>query len=549
MKRFFSLFLCFALLCSTGAFVVSCEKGGEETTELITEAEITEAEAQPSAQIALSELGNFVIIRNDDDYLFQSSAKRLKTVLKSDLSLDLDVKSDFVTDAIPGYAESEFEILVGACDREESQEFVSELMYNDYGYGMVGGKLVIAGATAAGTLRAMEHFIENVTQKHEGEVFFDNAAQSFIFRDEYTEVSIGGTPISEYSIVCPRAKKNSEDNIAKLLRTVIAEMSGYTLEIKSDASDPTGKEIRIGITSRDTAPAISADQFFVGNSTNGILLAANDSAGLLHAFNLFVSLLKDTPNLTLKDTVASPETGEETVILDYNVWMHTAGQESRVRAVLQTIEEISPDIMGLQECTHEWMAFLTDKFSAEYGIIGEGRDGTHTSEDQFNPILYRKDKYTLIDSGTRWLSETPEIKYTKVPDSSYERIFTFAVLEEKATGVRFVFISTHFDHMGGQTDQAACMAAYIEQFRDLPMFMCGDYNGSGVEKIMDGHGYVSTERVAAERVNAGNTYSGGSKIDFIFTNGKGVTVTHYEVKNDNESSDHYPIVVKYKFAK
>jgi endonuclease/exonuclease/phosphatase family metal-dependent hydrolase len=549
MKRFFSLFLCFALLCSTGAFFVSCEKGGEETTDVITEAEITEAEVLPSAQIALSELGNFVIIRNDDDYLFQSSAKRLQTELKSDLSLDIGVKTDFITDAIPGYVESEFEILVGACNREESQEFVSGLLYNDYGYGMVGGKLVIAGATAAGTLKAMEHFIENVTQKHEGEVFFDNAAQSFIFRDEYTEVSIAGTPISEYSIVCPRAKKKSEDNIAKLLRTVIAEMSGYTLEIKSDASDLSGKEIRIGTTSRDTAPAISADQFFVGNSAGGVLLAANDSAGLLHAFNHFVSLLKDTPNLTLKDTIASLETGDETLILDYNVWMHTAGQESRVKAVLQTIEEISPDIMGLQECTHEWMAFLTDKFSSEYGIIGEGRDGTHTSGDQFNPILYRKDKYTLIDSGTRWLSETPEIKYTKVPDSTYERIFTFAVLEEKATGVRFVFISTHFDHQGGQADQAACMAAYIEQFRDLPMFMCGDYNGSGVENIMDGHGYVSTEKIASEKVNPGNTYSGGSKIDFIFTNGKGVTVTHYEVKNNNDSSDHYPIVVKYKFTK
>ena len=197
MKRFFSLFLCFALLCSTGAFFVSCEKGGEETTDVITEAEITEAEVLPSAQIALSELGNFVIIRNDDDYLFQSSAKRLQTELKSDLSLDIDVKTDFITDAIPGYVESEFEILVGACNREESQEFVSGLLYNDYGYGMVGGKLVIAGATAAGTLKAMEHFIENVIGKHEGEVFFDNAAQSFIFRDEYTEVSIAGTPISE----------------------------------------------------------------------------------------------------------------------------------------------------------------------------------------------------------------------------------------------------------------------------------------------------------------------------------------------------------------
>ncbi len=549
MKRFFSLLLCFALFCSTGAFFVSCEKGGEDTTDVITEVEITEAEVPQSAQITLSELASFVIVRGDGDYLFLSAARMLKTLLESELSIDLDVKTDFVTDAIPGYAEAELEILVGACDREESREFVSGLKYRDYGYGMVGDKLVIAGTTAAGTLKAMKHFIENVVEKREGEVLFDNAEQSYIFRGEYTDVSIGGTPISEYSIVYPRIKKNSEDHIAKLLHTVIAEMSGYMLEIKTDSAEPSGKEIRIGVTSRDSAPTLSADEYFVGNSTDGVLLAANDSAGLLHAFNFLVSALEATPSLTLKDTVSVPEMGDETVILDYNVWMHTAGQESRVNAVLRTIEEISPDIMGLQECTHEWMAFLTDKFSDEYGIIGEGRDGTHTAEDQFNPILYRKDKYTLIDSGTRWLSETPEVKYTKVPDSAYERIFTFAVLEEKATGVRFVFISTHFDHMGGQADQASCMAAYIEQFRDLPMFMCGDYNGAGVENIMNGFGYVSTEKVAAEKVNAGETFSGGSKIDFIFTNGKCVSVTHYEVDNDNESSDHYPVIVKYKFSK
>ena len=112
-----------------------------------------------------------------------------------------------------------------------------------------------------------------------------------------------------------------------------------------------------------------------------------------------------------------------------------------------------------------------------------------------------------------------------------------------------MFISTHFDHKGGQADQASAMIAYISQFRNMPMFMCGDYNGSGVEKIMVEHGYLSSETPAAEKVNPGNTFSGGSKIDFIFTNGKGITVTYYEVDNDNGNSDHYPIIVKFKFIK
>jgi endonuclease/exonuclease/phosphatase family metal-dependent hydrolase len=509
----------------------------------------TEPENAEMKSISVSDLSKFVIIRSDEDYLFEASAKTLHDAIQSSFSLDLDFKTDFVTDAIPGYGEAEFEILVGPCDREESGIFASDLKYNDYGYAIVGNKLVIAGVTAAETYKAVGHFIEQVVNNRKGEVFFDNAAQSYLFRGEYTDLSINGTPISEYSIVYPSTKKNSEDEIAKLLRTFISEISGYTLEVKTDTAEPTGKEIRIGVTSRDSAPTLAEGQCFVGNSGESVLLCAADTVGLINAFNSFVSMIEKTPSLTVKDTASAPETGDELVVLDYNVWMHTAGQEGRVQALLNYIEKLNPDLMGLQECTHEWMAFITEKFSAEYGIIGEGRDGTHTSEDQFNPILYRKDKFTLIDSGTRWLSETPEVKYTKVPDSTYERIFTFAVLEEKATGKQFVFISTHFDHEGGQADQASAMIAYISQFRNMPMLMCGDYNGSGVEKIMIEHGYLSMETAAAEKVNPGNTYSGGNKIDFIFTNGKGITATYYEVDNDNGNSDHYPLIAKFKFIK
>ena len=549
MKRFFSLIMCFALLCTLGGFFVSCEKGGEETSDSVTEAEISEQEDPQSVQIALSELSNYVIVRSDEEYLFAAAAKQLKASFETSFSLDLNLKTDFVTDAIPGYGEAEFEILVGLCDREESESFVSGLRYNDYGYTMVDNKLVIAGATSSGTFKAIQHFVENVAEKCDGNIFFDSASQSYIFREDYTEVSIGGTPISEYSIVYPRGKKNAEDIIAKLLVTYFAELSGYTLEVKSDASEPTGKEIRVGITSRDTSRTLASGEYFVGNSGDSVMLAASDATGLLNAYNAFISMLDETPTLTLKETVASAETGDEITVLDYNVWMHTAGQQSRVNSVLRTIEEISPDIMGLQECTHEWMAFLTEKFSAEYDYVGEGRDGTHTSEDQFNPIFYRKDKFTLIDSGTRWLSETPEIKYTKVPDSTYERIFTFAVLEEKATGERFVFINTHFDHLGGQSDQACVMAAYISRFYDLPMLMSGDYNSSSMATRMIGYGYANSKNVAAVKVNAVGTNSNGNEIDFIFTNGRGLTVTHYEVMNENESSDHYPVVVKIKFLK
>ncbi|MBO5701497.1 MAG: hypothetical protein J6S71_03570 [Clostridia bacterium] len=547
MKRFLSLILCFALACTMGCFFVSCDKGETETTE--TKPETTAQIEVEDKILALDDLSKFVIIRNDENYINEAAAKYLKGCLAATISLDMTLKSDLVTDSIPGYEEAEFEIIVGPCDRDESRSFISGLKYNDYGYTMIENKLVISGVTAASTMKAVEHFVENVVNKCDGNILFGNARQSYIFRGEYTDVSIGGTPISEYSIVYPRTKKNSEDKIAKLLGTFIAEFSGYTLEIKTDAAEPTGKEIRIGVTSRDSAPTLAEGQCFVGNSGEGVLLCAADTVGLLNAFNSFVSMIEKTPSLTVNDTAFAPEMGDELVVLDYNVWMHTAGQEGRVDSLLNDIEKLNPDLMGLQECTHEWMAFITEKFSAEYGIIGEGRDGTHTSTDQFNPVLYRKDKFTLIDSGTRWLSETPETKYTKVPDSTYERIFTFAVLEEKATGKQFVFISTHFDHEGGQADQANAMAAYISRFRDLPMIMCGDYNGSGVEKIMVNEGYLSMETAAAQKVNYGKTTPGGSKIDFIFTNCKGITATYYEVDNDNENSDHYPLIAKFKFIK
>ena len=54
--------------------------------------------------------------------------------------------------------ESEYEILIGATNREESQAFLDGLLWDDYGYTIIGNKIVIAGHTAEGTLAAVKHF-------------------------------------------------------------------------------------------------------------------------------------------------------------------------------------------------------------------------------------------------------------------------------------------------------------------------------------------------------------------------------------------------------
>ena len=81
------------------------------------------------------------------------------------------------------------------------------------------------------------------------------------------------------------------------------------------------------------------------------------------------------------------------------------------------------------------------------------------------------------------------------------------------------------------------------------MFMCGDYNGSGIETIMINHGYASSKNVAAEKANDVATMDGGSEIDFIFTNGRDVCVSYYKVLEEQLNSDHFPVLVKFKFEK
>jgi endonuclease/exonuclease/phosphatase family metal-dependent hydrolase len=104
------------------------------------------------------------------------------------------------------------------------------------------------------------------------------------------------------------------------------------------------------------------------------------------------------------------------------------------------------DVIGVQEALLGQLVDLEARLPG-FARIGVGRtDGRSAGE--FSAILYRTDRFTIDDSGTFWLSPTPETPGSKGWDTAIERIATWARFRDRVTGCRWVHLNTHFDHVG-----------------------------------------------------------------------------------------------------
>lgn len=103
------------------------------------------------------------------------------------------------------------------------------------------------------------------------------------------------------------------------------------------------------------------------------------------------------------------------------------------------------DVVGLQEVRHGQLRCMAEKMP-DYAYVGVARDDGAT-KGEYCPVFYRKNDFKLLDSGTFWLSETPE-KVSKGWDAACNRICTWAYLQRNSDKARFYFLSVHFDHRG-----------------------------------------------------------------------------------------------------
>jgi endonuclease/exonuclease/phosphatase family metal-dependent hydrolase len=135
------------------------------------------------------------------------------------------------------------------------------------------------------------------------------------------------------------------------------------------------------------------------------------------------------------------------------------------------------DAVGVQEALLRQLADLDARLPG-WSRVGVGRaDGREAGE--FSAILYRTDRLELLESGTFWLSPTPEVAGSKGWDAAIERIATWARFRDRRTGCRLLHLNTHFDHIGEQARQES--ARLIRRrlttlAGGLPVIVTGDLN-------------------------------------------------------------------------
>lgn len=228
----------------------------------------------------------------------------------------------------------------------------------------------------------------------------------------------------------------------------------------------------------------------------------------------------------------------------------------RKELYLQTIRDYAPDLLGTQEVLADQHTDLIAGLP-EMQILGVARDDG-ARKGEWSAILFRKGRFELLESGTFWLSETPEFVASKSWDAALTRICTWARLRDRRTGRDFLCANTHFDHRGEEAreNSARLLAKKLPELaKGAPVILMGDFNadedssayGAFISLGMaDSYRTMHPERSAEERTwhdFKGTTQ--GSRIDWILHTGElhtmAADILRTPAKDGVYPSDHYPV--------
>lgn len=158
----------------------------------------------------------------------------------------------------------------------------------------------------------------------------------------------------------------------------------------------------------------------------------------------------------------------------------------RAPRVKATVEQNDPDIVGMQEVVPAWKALLEETMGDQYGIITHYRS---ESNKEGLSILYKKDRFTFIDEGFFWCSDTPEIE-SKGWDSQFPRICSWVRLKHSSTGKEVMFFNFHGEY-NDEFAEGSCKLILKEaaKYPNAAAFLVGDFN---LSTGMAGHTYFAS---------------------------------------------------------
>lgn len=262
-----------------------------------------------------------------------------------------------------------------------------------------------------------------------------------------------------------------------------------------------------------------------------------------------------------REVSPAQKSGEEITIMSTNVRFYNPldlfkkSWFYRADLIAQDIETVSPDIIGFQEATFLHYNYLSN--------IMEGYDSVMAYRDDFVlsegcPIFWRTDRFEMLDSGSFWLSETPEVM-SKDWGSSHYRIAVYVILRDKNTDKEFAVFNTHLDHVSDEAriNGIKVVLDKISEFGDLPSYLMGDMNATDdTETILSTKDSFDDAKKVSPVTEDTRTFHGwgdpeeNERIDYILISKGDAQVFEYHVLNNLHdgvySSDHSSIYIRTK---
>ncbi|MBR4769595.1 MAG: endonuclease/exonuclease/phosphatase family protein [Clostridia bacterium] len=272
-------------------------------------------------------------------------------------------------------------------------------------------------------------------------------------------------------------------------------------------------------------------------------------------------------------------------VMSYNIEVYDSGWDGRdPEKVAETILSESPDIVGLQEVNQKNANGWDDTLNALASSGGYTRlQGGYTGRYDFekNEILYKTARFTKLAEGTKTFRSTaaelgvPNDEDADPDISNIDRIFHYAVLQEKSSGKNILVVNTHL-HYGGTGSgheeddklrryEIAALLAWLETQRATypDQIVLGDMNshykggqGKVNMKLFEDDGFEKTCTGATVKNDVGGTSVRSARsvreewiFDYILTKGNldaaYYTVVDNPIDTDGKyPSDHVPVLAK-----
>ena len=285
--------------------------------------------------------------------------------------------------------------------------------------------------------------------------------------------------------------------------------------------------------------------------------------------NILSPLLIVALSMTCQAVHGSNNDNNEYKIISYNVRFSSVPEtdganrwELRRDASIKMVAEQKPLAMGLQEACPDQIDFLDQNLTG-YKHIGVGRDDGNRAGEMM-AIYYDTTRLTLLNSGTFWLSDTPD-KVSIGWDAACKRTCTWGHFKVNDTGFEFLYFNTHLDHVGSQARRNSIKLIVTKMAElnpnNVPVFLSGDFNSTTDDTIFEPlKASLKDAREVSAISDKNITYNGFGTvtdspntrkewvIDHIFFSG--VNPMAFRVLNGNYGvpfiSDHYPIAFTFR---